>query len=32
MDPLPEKILTDVTGLLPTALAASFVFNGLKSE
>ena len=34
MDPLPEKILTDVTGLLPTALAASFMFmfNGLKSE
>jgi small neutral amino acid transporter SnatA (MarC family) len=32
MNPLPEKILTDVTGLLPTALTASFMFNGLESE
>jgi hypothetical protein len=32
MDPLPENIMTDVTGVLPTALAASFMFNGLKRE
>jgi small neutral amino acid transporter SnatA (MarC family) len=32
MNPLPEKILTDVTELLPTALTASFMFNGLGSE
>ena len=32
MDPLQEKTLPDVTGRLPTALAASFMFNGLRRE
>ena len=32
MNPLAEKIMTRLMGLLPAALAAQFLFNGLKGE
>ena len=32
MNPLAEKIMTRLMGLLPAALAVQFVFNELKGE
>jgi multiple antibiotic resistance protein len=32
MSPLAKKIMTRLMGLLPAALAAQFLFNGLKGE
>jgi multiple antibiotic resistance protein len=32
MSPLAEKIITRLMGLLLTALAIQFLFNGLKGE
>ena len=32
MNPLAEKIMTRLMGLLPAALAVQFLFNGLTGE
>jgi multiple antibiotic resistance protein len=32
MNPLAEKIMTRMMGLLPAALAVQFLFNGMKGE